>query len=76
MTKCPLCNHNISTAAKWRNRSRIIARGMDNEIVSVFEPGEVIYCPNSVRGCKFKVFAAVLESENLKRIAGLGDDEA
>jgi len=75
MTKCPLCNHNISTTAKWRNKSRVIARGTDGVIFAVFKPGEVIYCPNSVRGCKFKVFPAVLESENLKRIAGLDDDE-
>ena len=76
MTKCPLCNHNISTARKWRNKSRVIVRGIDNEIVSLFEPGEVIYCPNSSKGCKFKIFAAVLESKMLKRIEGLGDDEA
>ena len=66
---CPLCGKRLSMARKWKNKERVISRGVDGEVVSVFEPGEIIYCPSD--GCKFKVFSMIPSTELSQRIKTL-----
>jgi len=54
-------------AKKWRNDLTIISYGVDGEVVSVHEPGEIAHCPGVVDGCKFKIYTAIPSTEADRR---------
>lgn len=66
---CPFCGKRLSMARKWRNKEQVVSYGIDGEVVSVFEPGEISHCPGMADGCKFKIFTALPAIEADRRRA-------